>query len=95
MKSGNGTASPASRRTHRDAIGGALEEWLPEVPGGTESVRAQLARRLAAQLDDPRTAAYIVPKLSAELRAVLTELEGVRPGVDFEQALRILEDVRP
>jgi hypothetical protein len=89
----NGKAFSDSPAIEPGAVAGALETVLPRVAGRASVVRVELARRLAAQIDDPETAGYVLPKLSAELRAVLVELEDGRPENEAAAARRILAEV--
>jgi hypothetical protein len=84
----NGKGSAGSLPVRPGGVAAALEESLPAAAGRVSGVRVELARRLARQIDDEETAGYVLPKLSAELRAVLVELEGGRADGDPEQAAR-------
>ena len=73
----------------------AVEDWLSERDlAGADVVRAQVALLVAAQLDAD-VPAYVVPKLSNELRQTIAEIEGL-PQVDgYADVRRLLRDVLP
>jgi hypothetical protein len=92
---GIGLVEVGSTPIRRRGVAAALEVWLAEAPvSGGNAVRAQLARRLAAQVDDPGTAGYVLPRLAAELRQVLDDLADEAGEVDeVEAARRILREL--
>ena len=62
---------------------------------GVDRVRARVAVKLAAELDSAEVAAYAVAKLSAELRSVMAEIEGVHPRVGAPEVRAMLREVLP
>lgn len=63
-------------------MAGALEAWLPADPEGVDVVRVAVARRLARQLDDPATAAYVIPRVAGVLVEVVEAIAGVSTPPD-------------
>jgi hypothetical protein len=53
----------------------AVESWLPEELEGADAVHARIAKRLAAQLDDPGTPAYVVARVAGALVDVVAAIE--------------------
>ena len=75
-------------------ISAALEAMLPKSAKGVDAVLAELARRLAAQLDDQELAPYVLPRLVGELRAVLAEMGVIEQRADeAADARRLLAEV--
>jgi hypothetical protein len=56
----------------------AVEAWLEESRKGADLVRVELIRVLVATIDDDETPSYVLPRLAAEMRSLLAELEGER-----------------
>jgi hypothetical protein len=57
-----------------DGVKEALE-WLPQAADAADAVLAALALRIAGVLNDPDAPASALPRLAAELRVVLAEIE--------------------
>jgi hypothetical protein len=76
-------------------VSGVVQDWLRERDlRGADVIRAQVALLVAARLD-AEPPPYVVPKLTAELRSTIAELEGL-PQVDgIADVRRLLRDVLP
>ena len=86
----------AARSTgiRRSSVCGVVQDWLDERDlRGADVIRAQVALLVAVQLDAD-VPAYVVPKLSNELRQTIAEIEGLSTLVDGQQDVRrLLRDV--
>ena len=79
-----------STRIRRSSLSGVVQDWLDERElRGADVIRAQVALLVAAQLDAD-VPAYVVPKLSNELRQTIAEIEGLTTLVDGHQDVRRL-----
>ena len=83
-----------STRIRRSSLSGVVQDWLDERElRGADVIRAQVALLVAAQLDAD-VPAYVLPKLSNELRQTIAEIEGLTTQVDGHQDVRrLLRDV--
>ena len=84
-----------------DTVGGVLDSWLPDDLEGSDAVRAAVAKRLAAELDDPDLAGHAVPRIANSLIAVVAAIDAKReiitPGQPptREQMSRLLDLMNP
>ena len=69
-----------------------LEAWLSSVTiTGADTVRATLARKVAAELDDAATPKHAVPRLISQLHGLISEMD---PLPTEKQNGRSKNDVR-
>jgi hypothetical protein len=68
-----------------------VEAWLAQRElDGVDLVRAEVLRKLAAQLDDPELPSYVVPKASREVTLLLDAMEPAEPRDDAKLARELL-----
>lgn len=86
--------APRARPIRRRKVAGVIRQWLATRElSGAELIRAQIMLALARELDDPAAPRYARPRVAAELRALLVELEAdvdARPSreLDVRQLLQ-------
>lgn len=87
-----------SRQIEPDSVRGVLDSWLTEDLEGADRVRVVIARRLAAELDNPDLPAYVVPRITGALVAVVAQIDAghtvVRVGASRSELHRLLKDVQ-
>ena len=77
----------------RGGVAAAVRGWLRERElSGADEVRARMALALAAELDDKASPRYTRAKVSAELRALLAELDDAAPAAGDLDARRLLQE---
>jgi hypothetical protein len=62
--------------TKANTVNGVLESYLATLAlDGADLTRAEIARKLARELDDPASPRHTIPSLSSQLRGVLADLD--------------------
>lgn len=78
-------------------VGGVLQDWLNTLDlQSVDVVRARLALLVAAELDAPDTPRHAIPRLSSQLRGVISEIGATKAknGVTKADVRKLLEVVR-
>jgi hypothetical protein len=83
----------SSRRQDHGPVRLALEAWLPDGLEGADGVRGEVARRLAAELDDGELAPYVVPRIAQALVLVVAEIEAEAVPASALDVKRMLREV--
>ena len=87
--------APLLRPVRPAGVLGVVESYLPEHTVGAEAVRAELARRLAAQIGSEATAPYMLAGWRGSCGELLLEIEADQRGEDESKMLAaVLEEVR-